>query len=108
MIFTVQFKVEVNDEYAPYQRDKVADMMQNLEGIIEWDIIDEQKSEGMIFTVRFSIRIDNEFAPYQEDEVYDLMDIIGMNKGFLGWRLIKVEKEEDDEDEDATSWEVEE
>lgn len=45
MIYTVQFKVDVNDEYAPYQRDEVADMMQNLEGVIEWDIIDEQESE---------------------------------------------------------------
>lgn len=45
MIYTVQFKVEVSDEYAPYQRDEVADMMQILEGVIEWDIIDEQESE---------------------------------------------------------------
>lgn len=62
----------------------------------------------MIFTVQFSIRVDNEYAPYQEDEVYDLMDEISLNKGFLGWQMMKVEKEEDDEDEDATSWEVEE
>ena len=45
MIYTVQFKVEVNDGYAPYQRDEVADMMQNLEGILEWNIIDEQEDE---------------------------------------------------------------
>lgn len=62
----------------------------------------------MIFTVQFSIRVDNESAPYQEDEVYDLMDRSSLNKGFLGWRMMKVEKEEDDEDEDAKSWEAEE
>lgn len=48
MIYIVQFKVEVNDEYAPYQRDEVADMMQNLEGILDWDIIDEQESERLV------------------------------------------------------------
>lgn len=45
MIYTVQFKVDIDDRFAPYQRDEVADMMQNLEGILEWDIIDEQEEE---------------------------------------------------------------
>lgn len=45
MIYTVQFKVEVSDEYAPHQRDEIADMMQILEGILEWNIVDEQESE---------------------------------------------------------------
>lgn len=45
MIYTVQFKVEVDDIFAPHQRDEVADMMEVLKGVLEWDIIDEQESE---------------------------------------------------------------
>lgn len=45
MIYTVQFKVEVDDIFAPHQRDEVADMMEVLKGILEWDIIDEQRSD---------------------------------------------------------------
>lgn len=43
MIYTIQFKVRVDDKYAPYQRDEIADMMEVLEGVLEWDIIEEKE-----------------------------------------------------------------